>query len=489
MINIRTLATRVLPWILATRILFSGFADADPARGWEYTYPENLPQEKHNYSVVVKGEGYNARRVSNEDIKRWAWHITKDGEVIGDTRDEEKLYACAAMTAEVAYLIDTHGRGDLDESLSDVFNNRADEFETLLLANQGLNFFNLVYKAASHTGGFLLGSKIGGVDVVPSAIKSELVSGLTAELRENLEEKLSSVLEDRTYSAPELSQIILDSFEETNEATVIESIKSLRYCASQVEQPRQAWELNDAYEFLDSYANGNWNGMAVLKYWANIHEQRSEWNSLLSSFLENFIEGGTGINPRTVLGNSDFWDNFFGLNHASIATLEEEAKIQYLLFKGIEEKYDFRMANGVAGIYLKELIENSPKMVASVYSQIINEYDENKGYNEDRIEIFVEYNDGTNERLTFNPGPDHFPDLSPDRARVVFCSKRGPDEYSAFNRGELYVLDLETGKERRITRNDRMEHAPRWINNREIKFESGESYIVDYKTLQVRLAN
>jgi TolB protein len=84
----------------------------------------------------------------------------------------------------------------------------------------------------------------------------------------------------------------------------------------------------------------------------------------------------------------------------------------------------------------------------------------------DNFDLYVADTGGLNlQRLTQSPAIDARPEWSPDGTKLLLNSTRdfgsvhGDDQWDHF---ELYLLDLETRKVRRLTENDKFDAHPDW---------------------------
>ena len=95
------------------------------------------------------------------------------------------------------------------------------------------------------------------------------------------------------------------------------------------------------------------------------------------------------------------------------------------------------------------------------------------------LEIYVMDTDGGKQRrVTNNRYDDHSPSWSPDGKRIVFESERN-------GKGEIYVISANRGKPKNLTNNRHDDHSPSWSpDGKHIAFSSkrdgnGEIYVMD----------
>ncbi|MBU1246007.1 MAG: hypothetical protein KKH88_02290 [Nanoarchaeota archaeon] len=350
----KRLVRGVLSLSLIARLLFGGIASADPAEGWAYCHPEH--SDVGNYGVLVEGEGFIAKRVHDRDTKEWAWHIeTKEGEVIGDDENELRTYATAAMTAQVAYLVDTHGVNELGQGLSDVLREKADTFYTLVELNERLDDLQFLFEWGSRLEGLLVGAKIVEVNPNYSELETQIINRVNSSFFGEFREFCMADSLDQELTAHELSDYFEDKLESFAEKKVEESAVNLRRAASILERDRKLWKSEEAYNFIRDYTGGHVYGLASLNFLKGINEHRSDWRTLLTSFLENFIEGGTGINPRELIRDSSFSELIFSLEPNTFGNLEREVFNQTNIYREITKRYDPKEPEGQATFYLREL--------------------------------------------------------------------------------------------------------------------------------------
>jgi len=351
--NVRKLATRVLPWVLAARFLFGGVASADPAEGWAYCYyPDS---DRGNYTVSVHGELYDAKMVKDRDTKKLAWHIEKEREVIGDDKNELATYATAAMTAQVAWLEDTHGVSELGQTVAEVLKEKADTLYKLAELNGFLGDLEFGIEIASQLEGILVGSKVGGVNSNYSELEEKIIGRITSKFMGDFERYIGPEWTGRLFELSNPQEYFEDKLEMFAEEEVRIGATKLRYAARILEKDREIWADTDAYPFLESYTQGHIRGLGALNFLKGINEHRSDWKNRLTFFIEDFVKGGANVNLRDFVRGTDYSESIFRLEPNTFSDFEREVLYQNGIYLEIMSMYNPDDPNGAAHFYLEEL--------------------------------------------------------------------------------------------------------------------------------------